>query len=366
MEITGEGIVFEGIENTNRAVCNIPSVSALSNGAVMVAHRIGKSKLAADSQVQFLISADKCQTWSDPVTPFNTMFGNTPGAIYAAYPEETQPGRILSALLWTDREKFGKSAHFNAETQGIVPVRTLLSESTDFGLNWSAPWELDPEPFNCPLPVSNGIRCLSDGTLAGLFERYKDYDDPEPWNQAVVMKFSGDGGKTWPEHVITAEDTQRRIWYNDPRGTVLKDGTLLNVYFTFDSGTSEFRNVHYNISDDRWTWTEPADTGVPGQPSQPVELPDGRVVLVTVDRHGTGTISAYISCDRCRSFDTGNRLLIYHHSKKSAKDNDFADWVNYDYGRPQATLVDDGMVMVVYYVGTQRRTSIHWAIVDCN
>ena len=364
MEKISEGIVFEGVENTNRAVCNIPSVTALSNGAVIVAYRIGETKLAAESTVQFLISNDKCQTWSEPVAPFNTMFGKTPGALYAAYPEEVEPGRILTTLFWTDRAKFGKNAHFNAETQGIVPVRTLLSESTDFGQTWSAPSKLDPSPFTCPMPVSNGIKSFPDGTLACLFEKYKDYDDKEPWDQAVVMKYSSDKGSTWPRYCIAASDPKNRIWYNDPRGTVLEDGSLLNVYFTFDSGTSEFKNVHYNLSDDGCTWPEPADTGVPGQPAQPVELPDGRIVLVTVDRHISKTISAYISSDRCKSFDTANPVVVYSHSGKTAKDDDFEDWINYDYGRPQAALLEDKTVLMVYYAGTQTKTGINWVLIS--
>lgn len=365
MKLLDSGIVFEGKAGTSTAGCYIPSICSLSDGSVLVSYRVGSDKMAEDGNVQFSRSRDGGKSWKPPVQPFNLTFAGIKGSFWAAYVSEIEKGRLLTALFWLNRSRHQDKPHFNPETLGIVPTKTLLSESTDFGDTWSKPWELDPSPFDCPLPVENGVSRLPDGTLICFFEKYKSYEDPKPWEQAAIIKFSYDGGKTWPDYAVAARDPKGRIWYNDQRGAVLRDGRVLNFYYTFDSEQKRYVNIHRNISEDGGrTWSMPEDTGVPGQPAQPVELEDGRIVLVSVERQAARTVSARVSTDCGKSWSSEPVLTIYSRSPSGGTargSEDFSDWSKYDFGRPQAVLLPDGDVMVVYYAGSEKRTSIYWA-----
>ena len=61
--------------------------------------------------------------------------------------------------------------------------------------------------------------------------------------------------------------------------------------------------VHLIRSTDRGqSWTKPWDTEIQGQITQPVYLPDGRLLLIWVDRFGTRSIRAAISTDHGQTF----------------------------------------------------------------
>lgn len=371
MKLLDSGIVFEGEASTVSAGCYLPSIVSLSNGSILVSYRVGSDKTAEDGQVQFSYSRNGGKNWELPEQSFNATVAGVNGSFWAAYVSEIEKGRLLAVLFWLNRSMYPGQRHFNPDTLGMVPTKTFLSESTDFGQTWSELWELDPSPFKCPLPVENGISRLLDGTLVCFFEKYKDYEDSEPWDQAIVVKFSHDEGKTWPQYAIAANDPNGRIWYNDVRGVVLRDGRVLNFYFTFDSKKSRYLNIHQNISEDGGrTWSKPMDTGVYGQPAQPVELADGRIVLISVDRQQTGTINAVISGDGGKSWGMEPSLIIYSRDtlkvlSGQTKDGteDFSDWVKYDFGRPQAVLLSDGNIMAVYYAGHEKQTSVYWTLI---
>jgi len=364
LRVIDRGVVFEG-RGGAAAHCHIPSLCALCDGSILASYRVGADKMDPDARLQLSSSTDGGKTWGRHVQPFDPVFDGVHGSFWAAYPAEIAEGRILTAVFWLDRTGRPDRKHVNADTLGLVPTKTLLFESMDFGKTWSEARELDPSPFDSPLPVENGVFRLPDGALICFFESYKSFDDPGPWQQAAVVKMSHDEGRTWPEHAVAAHDPAGRLWYNDQRGAVLRDGRVMTFYFTFDPAQSRYVGMRQNVSTDGGrTWSEPCDTGIPGQAAQPVELEDGRIVLVTVDRHGTGTIDARLSADGGASWDGTPPLTVYSHASAvegSGRLEKFTDWDKWDFGRPQAALLPDGDVMVVYYAGVGQRTGIHWA-----
>src|SRR5690606_26798578 len=100
-----------------------------------------------------------------------------------------------------------------------------------------------------------------------------------------VLMFSRDEGKTWPEYSIAANDPENRIFYWDQRPGVLRDGTVLDLFWTYDNVAAKYLNIHARASHDNGhTWGDLWDCGFPDQPAPPVSMPDGSIAMVYVDR----------------------------------------------------------------------------------
>jgi|GEM_PF-3605224 len=326
MKIIDSGTVFYGEENTRKCGNYIPSVFAMSNGEILVCFRSGSGKTTADASIALMISGDMGKTFSEVEFPFDSVYEGKRGSLWSAYASELETGVITMAVFWIDRQTLGSVEWVNSETYGLLPVKTLLYKSRDFGRSWVFDSEIENTSSDFQLPVTNHIYKLSGGTLFCPFEKYKNYYDTKPWQQAAVMKISHDGGRSWDDCTVAARDDTKRLWYNDQRGCVLSGDTIINYYPTFDTQKNEYVNVHMNESNDMGkTWTRPKDTGIGGMSSAPVELPDGRIVICTSDQK-TKTVDIYISEDGGESFDTERALTVYSAEKESKKVSDDKDF----------------------------------------
>ncbi len=363
MKIIDSGTVFSGTEGTKTCGNYIPTVLAMSSGEVLVFFRATSEKTAPDANIGVCISADKGKTFTQAAFPFGCVYSGIKGSLWSAYPAELDDGVITACVFWTDRQTLGDAPFVNPKTFGLLPVKTLLYKSYDFGRSWRFEGEIEKEPYTCELPVTCHIYKFPDGTLMCPFENYKTYYDDSKWKQAAVVKFSYDGGKSWPGHASTAHDENIRLWYNDQRGCVLNSGRFINYYPTFDTRINEYINVYTNNSADMGkTWTRPIDTGIAGMPSAPVELADGRVLVATSDQK-TRTVDLYVSSNGGESFDE-EKLTIYTAETQTGKtgDKNYNVWIDWSFGRPQITKTGDSELFVVYYAGRGKCTDIKWAL----
>lgn len=365
MKILNSGTVFFGAEGTRTCGNYIPSVLAMSSGEILACHRTGSGKLTSDGQIAVMISGDKGETFCEAFYPFDNVYKGVKGSFWSAYPAQLSGDEITTVVFWVDKETYGDVDYFNNETYGLLPVKTLVYKSCDFGRNWQLKGEIDKSPFECQLPVTNHIYKFSDGTLLCPFENYKNYYDNQPWKQAAVVKFSYDGGKSWDDYAMAAHDENMKLWYNDQRGCVLQDGGLINYYPTFDTQKKEYINVYMNSSHDKGkTWSKPSDTEIAGMPSSPAPLPDGAIVISTSDQKSK-TVDIFKSHDGGKSF--GDEMLTIYSAefdKSKRKEKNYTDWVDWSFGRPQISKINDSEIFVVYYAGNVQCTDIRWALCE--
>jgi len=365
MKIIDAGTVFCGKEGTGSCGNYIPTALYMSSGEVLVCFRATSEKTSPDAKIAVAISGNKGKTFTTAAFPFDNIYKGKKGSLWSAYPAELNEGEITIVVFWVDRQTHTDAPFVNAETFGLLPVKTLLYKSYDFGRSWAYDGEIGKEPLKCELPVECNIYKFADGTLMCPFENYKTYYDKSLWAQAVVVKFSYDGGQTWDDYVYSARDKDMKLWYNDQRGCVLKSGGFINYYPTFDTGKKEYVNVYMNESADKGkTWSEPQDTGIAGMPSSPIELQDGAIVISTSDQKSK-TVDIFISRDGGKSFGT-DVLTIYSAEldKPKRKEKDYTDWVDWSFGRPQITKINDSEIFVVYYAGNGQCTDIRWALCE--
>ena len=369
MQVVNKGLVFKGRAGTLEASNCFPSVAALSDGRILVAFRSAAVKNSPVTRVAVTASKDDGRTWSDPVAPAeDTAWDGTPGNFHCMNISEVAPGRVLGVLLWVDRRR-PELPFFNPETEGLLPCKNLLYESRDGGGSWTFLCAADTTPFAGQPTTTGPVLSVSPGTLAAFYETNKDYDDPRPWRHQAVVKFSRDGGRTWPEHAVVAADPAGRCFYWDQRPVVLRANTLLAFLWTYDRTAKKDVPIHWTRSDDGGrSWTAPQSTGITGQIAYPAALADGRVLLAYVDRYATASIRVRMSLDEGRSWEPDELVLWPGAEERAARQNHgdgmgqyLQSMQQWSFGLPCTAMMSGGDVFIAYYAGDPKVQSIHWA-----
>jgi hypothetical protein len=365
MKIVARGSVVHPEAAGDHQSSTFPYLCVLPEGRWLCSFRAGPAKLPMPGQhIRVTWSDDEGKTWTPPARPFPAPPHDDRPGIFRAGPLTALGGRrVLAALSWVDHTHPDLD-FFNEQTMGLLDTRICFSFSEDGGETWSSPTFMDTTPFHVPTPLTGPLLLLPDSRWACQIELNKPYYDTSPWRHRSVLMFSRDEGKTWPEHAYTSPEGN--VFYWDQRPALLADGRLLNVFWTFDTATNVYLNIHAARSDDGRTWTAPWDVGVPGQPAPPVSLPDGRIAMVYVDRTAQPIIKLRVSSDGAKTFPAATELLLYCFDgsqtwRKGSMQDTWAEMGAFSVGLPSTALLPDGDILVVYYAGPHTdHTDIEW------
>ncbi len=367
MKIMNQGTVFSSAPGTDRQSCAFPQVAVLPGGRWLAACRAACSKGGKDGQhVMLAISNDEGRNWRIDKAPFDApVLDGKPGQFRALGLTALGDRRVLATLYWVDNSD-PSLPFFNEQTEGLLDSRILFAESEDGGDSWTAPTLMDTTPFNVPTPITGPLLLLPDGERVCQFETNKPYYDTTKWVHRSVLMFSRDGGRTWPHHAVVTEDP--RVFYWDQRPQVLPDGRIFDLFWTYDNQAGAYLSIHARESRDGGrTWSALWDTAVPGQPAPVAPLPDGRLVMVYVDRSGAPAIRLRTSADDGRTWPADTTLTLYESvlpSQTTRKDGMADAWSEmgkFSVGLPTTAALPNGDVLVVYYAGPATdSTSIEW------
>ncbi|OHB55212.1 MAG: hypothetical protein A2Y12_09305 [Planctomycetes bacterium GWF2_42_9] len=370
MEIIREGVVFASVPGTDKQSCAFPGCCVLPNGRWIVSFRVASKKdNVSDQRVMFSYSDDQGKNWSEPYMPFQRRpVDGKDGCFRAAYLSSFGGKRVSAAIFWIDATDLARP-FFNEKNGGLIDTRLFISWSEDCGETWSDPSIVDTMPYNVPTPVTGYCLNMPNGEIACQFETYNEYDATCPWKFRSVMMFSSDGGRTWPRHVVVLP--AERIYGWDQRISLLKDGSLIDMFWTYDNVTSTYLNIHSCKSvDGGYTWSKLWDTGIPGQPGLALSTLDGRLVVPYVDRTNSPAIRMRESQDDGRTWSKISEITLYDPSiecqtlvKKQMNDV-WIELEKYSVGLPAPAILPDGKMLIVYYAGVDKdRTDIRWVLV---
>ena len=341
---------------------------ALSDGRWLCTFRAAPTKDSSTENTLLTYSDDEGKTWSDPVAPWIApCVGEKQGSVHVGYCSAADESRILATLCWLDRSDLALPM-FNTDTEGLLDMKIMLSESKDRGQSWSEPCFVDCAPFYGPNPITGPILAVTAEKLICQFEINKPYHDTTQWRHFSVLKFSNDGGRSWPEHVITGNDPENRFFYWDQRPGLLAEGWILNLFWSYDNKEGGYINIQARESRDHGrTWSKMWDTAVPGQPANPARLKNGKVAMAYIDRTSSPVIAVRTSDDDGRTWPEDGKTVLYEAAiasqttDKKAMQDAWEELGNFSVGLPATSLTPNGDLLVVYYAGPEKdNTNIEW------
>lgn len=367
MRVIDEGIVVASRPGTEQSSCCFPGVAVLPGGRWLCGFRAAPTKSGNDGQHgRVTWSDDQGRTWREPISPFTPPdIDGKPGLFRAVNLTALGGTRVLATLYWVDHSD-PSLPFFNEETEGLLDSWLFFALSEDGGETWSAPRLLNTTPFNQPTPTTGPTLRLPDGRWGLQFELNKPYYDRTPWRHSSVIMYTADEGRTFPDYTVISDDP--RIFYWDQRPGVLADGTLLDLFWTYDNGDAVYLNIHARASRDSGrTWGELWDTGVPGQPAAPVSLPGGGIGMVYVDRTGIPTLKMRRSDDGGLTWPAATEITLFQPAAprqtvdKGSMQDAWSEMSKFSTGLPCTALLPDGDILVLFYSGPRAdETDIRW------
>jgi len=210
---------------------------------------------------------------------------------------------------------------------------TAIWRSGDRGATWGAPVYLsgvpDLEPLHPSLAIPVAIRGNVLETESGrlLISAYS-LTDP---NCAYLFS-SEDRGLTWSYQSRIAERFNETFLYETESGDL--------VAFLRNWGADEAMLHQARSSDGGDTWSTPEPLWR-GYPACAVRLPSGRVLVAYGYRFKGPGVRARVMTADCRQMDGSEEIVIR------------ANGATWDLGYPDATVLRDGRVLLVYYTNTR-------------
>jgi hypothetical protein len=166
-----------------------------------------------------------------------------------------------------------------------------------------------------------------------------------PNYQSVFTVRSEDGGKTWSQPSVVAEEEGHA--FEEPAPLVLRSGRIIML---LRDNISRILHVVHSM-DDGISWSAPVATGIADYPADLAQLDDGRVVCVAGRRRVPYGISLYVSADEGDSWNFDQPVMIR------------SDLPNRDLGYPSVAQRSDGSLFIAYYAQDREGvTGIHASI----
>ncbi|MCX6623417.1 MAG: sialidase family protein [Acidobacteria bacterium] len=366
MRIEARGVLNPSEPGGRRAVSSFGSLTVLPGGSLLATYRVGSSKDCDDETVELRWSHDLGASWTAAVSPFGNVVDGVHGSLRVVYVTCLAAGNLLACGLWVDRESHPGALLFNHETEGCLPMKIVLANSSGQGRTWT-PWRTLPVTADIgPPSLTNPVLRFAGGRLAVSIESNKEFNDRSPWFQKVVYVESDDNGATWNPPRLVCQDPEARVFNWDQRAALAPDGRLATFSWVYHRESAKYANIWRRISaDEGHTWTGPDDLGFSDQPSHPAILSDGRVVLAWVDRYGTNSIRARSARSLDEPFHPETEVVLHEAETTSRAAGNTGemldDMARWSYGLPFAEPLPNGReVIVVYYAGTPAATSIDW------
>ena len=360
MEILSPIPLFEGTPApgpTHNA--GLPSLLVCPDRTLLLAHRVGSHKNSGDGTQFLWRSRDGGKVWARIPFPFATTPSGASGEFRTAALSDIGRGRIAMLLTWIDHPN-ETAPLSNPKTEGLLPLHIGWTASSDNGLTWDSLREIPVAPFTQPCGNGPVLRLCPMGACWRHSNSTNPTTIPLRGRPVRPSHFRPTTEMSWAPPRIVAADPAHVRSYWDQHIQILADGTLLGLIWTDDRsqpGRSEITRV---ISRDGGaSWSRPEATGLSGQYSVPLELPDSSLMLFYVVRHGDSAIRIALSPDGGETWRRRDDWVLYSQANNDLariEGGNFAAYLQsmgrgWSFGWPSRPSLRPGEVLAAYYSG---------------
>ena len=338
----------------------MPAVTPLPGGELIGCRFVASSLVAPDGRIEVLRSSNGGKSWDNqgPIYPVDEWCYRIPH-IYDA-----GDGRLL--LTGTRFETESSPTTFDIENGTVQRGEMFVSWSHDVGRTWDMPvpvtTSLPPDRYACN--GSGALLMLPDGRWMYPFETWLPAGAVGPVRQMAAALFSTDRAASWGDMVVIADDPSGRLLHWDHCGTVLPDGRVYETMWMHDRTTGRDLPIHWTASADGCrTWSSPESTGLHGQASAPVALPNGRVAVIYTHRAEPEGVRLAIGTgkspfeDEVVVFDAGDEALLGEPDRSDPLATNMAQ----GFGKMGGVLLPSGELMVTYWGTVDGVSHCRWA-----
>lgn len=370
MKIIDRGIIYSGENNPALSSCAFPAVCRLSDGTLLASFKGGATKgpYNRDDHAMTCISTDGGKTWGQPFEQFvPPVVDGKPTTLRTLYYVEAEKGNLLAVCNAVDAT-MADLPYYNEVTEGLKDTYVMVSHSADGGKTWSDLTRVQVNSFyNMPLPLTGAPFLTADGRIGIQFEVNKPYYETKYWVHHSCAVYSDDGGYTWGNEVVITDNPD--VYYWDQRIDTLADGTVTDIFWTFDRTKGDYVNIHYCESRDGGrTFGELTDTGLSGQPGNVIDGKNNGRLAIYINRDAAPVIRLAESLDGkiwkdvLTVFDFGENTK----GKQNTCMNDvWAEMGAFSIGHPFVERLDENRIICYFYCGpSTHRTDFRYAIVE--
>lgn len=371
MKIAEKHIVYSGENNPQFTSCSFPSLCLLKDGTLIASFKAAARKIPDNKtdNVGICVSKDMGKTWTDISRWFEPpIVDGKKTTLRMGYFIEESEDNLVAVLNAVDAT-LEDLPYYNEDTEGLKETYILVAHSKDSGKTWSELERVQVETFrDLPLPLTGAPFKTRDGKIGIQFEVNKHYYETEYWVHNSCAVYSSDGGYTWGDEVIITNNPD--IYYWDQRVGVLDDGTISNIFWTFDRKKGDYINIHYTESHDNGkTFAPLIDTGLVGQPGNVISASDGSLVAPYINRDNAPIIKLAKSFDGGKNWEDVLTVFDFGQStkgKQNAGMNDvWAEMGKFNVGHPYIIRLSDNKLGVYFYAGpSTHRTDFHLVIIE--
>ena len=376
LKVVDHGVIFRNPLPGHRVVNSlIPDGCVLDNGDILVVARVCLAMYSREGDLELFRSTDNGKTWLRE----GPAHDRSNDSVFYHY-------RIAGITQLRDSSlvmKINRAVHededvlvFNPDTGGLLESETCYIRSTDHGLTWDQPQTMHlNEPFESRHVFETNGRVieLNDGTWFHVFETWKQYDDPDPYDLNTYGMFSHDAGRTWGERIPLAVGRDENLSYSHGMPTQLADGRVFISLWAARADLGEFHDLNIVRSTDATcrTWTKPKSLGIHGQSSGSVELSKSRILLIYSHRDKTDQpgIKVVMPEDGGDTFDASEPLIVWDAYGKEALGVPQTDSYpsSHDaiaYGAPRILRLSDREALAIFWCTQGADTHCRWARVS--
>ncbi len=335
--------------------CAYPMTAEVDGGLILCAYRCGKTKHSYDGKLLVQISADKAETWSDPLVVYDGTGLDPPQSLVSFQALAASDGSLLAVfdtVIVTEPDSYLFSDQGRKQQR-----RSYKIHSYDGGQRWTDPENL--VHFNAD---QHGIVGKSFVLPDGRIFINSGCRRPEGLH-VITGSFSSDNGRTISAPIDTVWDPTGKLLYDDPYYTVFPDGQVVGLFWTHRRDTEETIAVRRCVSDDGGrVWTRPQPIGDLGQISVPLAVNEQTMVVASNFRQEPQGVRLWISHDRGLSFDSQRPFQMWDAQAKSliaqpidpepkAVQNQGV-WdalATFTFGTPDLLDLGDGTIVLTYY-----------------